>query len=214
MSTDLKSRNHNTVGLTRFWGGENRGACVQVTTARDWRKEGDHTAADKFFNHVTLSKSEAVALAQDLLDFAGDTADEEFDSLADIADYREVGFTSTKNRIAHLHRMYSLQKVFENEHSEKNPLSDYKGKVVWTPKLDGAAVSLTYFRGRLIRALTRGDGKQGIDITQQETEEKRIISTLKKNDDITIEITKSGNTLSFVRKIEDLQPAMSRPIMK
>ena len=92
-------------------------------------------------------------------------SDEEFDSLADIADYREVGFTSTKNRIAHLHRMYSLQKVFENEHSEKNPLSDYKGKVVWTPKLDGAAVSLTYFRGRLIRALTRGDGKQGIDIT-------------------------------------------------
>ena len=79
MITDLKSRNHNTVGLTRFWGGENRGACVQVTTARDWRKEGDHTAADKFFNHVTLSKSEAVALAQDLLDFAGDTAEEEFD---------------------------------------------------------------------------------------------------------------------------------------
>ena len=38
------------------------------------------SASDKFFNHVTLSKSEAVALAQDLLDFAGDTADEEFDS--------------------------------------------------------------------------------------------------------------------------------------
>ena len=32
MSTDLKSRNRGTVGLTRFWGGENRGACVQVTT--------------------------------------------------------------------------------------------------------------------------------------------------------------------------------------
>ena len=46
MSTDLKSRNHNTVGLTRFWGGENRGACVQVTTARDWRKEGDRSSAD------------------------------------------------------------------------------------------------------------------------------------------------------------------------
>ena len=79
MSTDLKSRNRGTVGLTRFWGGENRGACVQVTTARDWRKEGDRSAADKFFNHVTLSKSEAVALAQDLLDFAGDTAVEGFD---------------------------------------------------------------------------------------------------------------------------------------
>lgn len=92
-------------------------------------------------------------------------SDTQFEALAEIADYREVGYTSTKNRILHLHRMYSLQKVFENEHAEKNPLLDYKGKVIWTPKLDGAAVSLTYFRGRLIRALTRGDGKEGIDIT-------------------------------------------------
>lgn len=78
MSTDLKSRNHSTVGLTRFWGGENRGTCVQVTTKRDFNEE--RGPADKFFNHVTLSKSEAVALAQDLLDFAGDTAEQEFDS--------------------------------------------------------------------------------------------------------------------------------------
>tara|TARA_A100001015_G_C14771749_1_gene625538 strand:- start:418 stop:684 length:267 start_codon:yes stop_codon:yes gene_type:complete len=80
MSTDLKSRNHRTVGLTRFWGGKSRGACVQITTSRDWQKEGELSAPDKFFNHVTMSKSEAVALAQDLLDFAGDTAEEEFDS--------------------------------------------------------------------------------------------------------------------------------------
>tara|TARA_X000001036_G_scaffold395661_1_gene396761 strand:- start:418 stop:684 length:267 start_codon:yes stop_codon:yes gene_type:complete len=79
MSTDLKSRNKGKVSLTRFWGGTNRGACVQITTARDWEKEGDTTASDKFFNSVSMSKSEAVALAQDLLDFAGDTAEQEFD---------------------------------------------------------------------------------------------------------------------------------------
>ena len=79
MSTDLKSRNHRTVGLTRFWGGKSRGACVQITTSRDWQKEGELSAPDKFFNHVTMSKSEAVALAQDLLDFAGDTAEQEWD---------------------------------------------------------------------------------------------------------------------------------------
>ena len=92
-------------------------------------------------------------------------SDVEFDSLAKMADYKEVGSTSIDNRISHLSRMYSLQKVFENEHAEKNPLSDYKGKLVWTPKLDGAAVSLTYFGGKLVSALTRGDGRKGIDIT-------------------------------------------------
>ena len=92
-------------------------------------------------------------------------SDEEFDHLAKIAKFEDVGYEIMSNRVPHIHRMYSLQKVFENEHDTKNPLKEYKGKVVWSPKLDGAAVSLTYFRGRLIRALTRGDGRKGIDIT-------------------------------------------------
>ena len=36
-----------------------------------------------------------------------------------------------------------------------------------TPKLDGAAVSITYIDGELQRALTRGDGKRGLDITDK-----------------------------------------------
>ena len=77
MSTELKSRNHGKVGLTRFWGGKDRGSCIQITTARDFKD--DRGPADKFFDSVSLSRPEAVALAQDLLDFAGDTAVEEFD---------------------------------------------------------------------------------------------------------------------------------------
>ena len=77
MSQDLKSRNPKFVGLTRFWGGQKRGSCVQVTVARNL---GDPVPADKFFDSVTLSKQEAVALAQDLLDFASGTEVDEFDA--------------------------------------------------------------------------------------------------------------------------------------
>jgi DNA ligase (NAD+) len=57
--------------------------------------------------------------------------------------------------------MYSLQKSYS---SLDNP--NYGSEpVTVTPKLDGAAVSLQYIRGTLSIALTRGDGKQGLDIT-------------------------------------------------
>jgi DNA ligase (NAD+) len=91
-------------------------------------------------------------------------SDREFDKLAKIANYKDVG--TMGGRIEHLFPMYSLQKVFENEHAEKNPLAEYSGKTIWTPKLDGAAVSLTYCRGDFIKGVTRGDGKKGLDITE------------------------------------------------
>ena len=62
MATDLKSRTEDVM-LTRFYGGEGRGTCVQVTTT--------YTAnpAD-FFKHISLSRSEAATLALDLMAFA------------------------------------------------------------------------------------------------------------------------------------------------
>lgn len=92
-------------------------------------------------------------------------SDTAFDKLVEISGYDEVGFSSNSNRIPHLHQMYSLQKVFSNEIGTKDPFNNYKGSVLVTPKLDGAAVSLLYVEGQLLRALTRGDGKRGLDIT-------------------------------------------------
>ena len=64
MSTELKSHAQE-VSLTRFWGGENRGSCVQITTpARD------RTDGHPFFDHVQLTRAQAAALAADLQDFA------------------------------------------------------------------------------------------------------------------------------------------------
>ena len=92
-------------------------------------------------------------------------SDTAFDRLAELSGYKEVGTSSSDNRIPHLHQMYSLQKVFSNETSTKDPFNNYKGAVVVSPKLDGAAVSLLYVNGQLHTALTRGDGKKGLDIT-------------------------------------------------
>ena len=55
MATDLKSTDKDVM-LTRFWGGTDRGTCVQITT--DWQE------------HISLTREQARAVAQDLLAFA------------------------------------------------------------------------------------------------------------------------------------------------
>ena len=76
MSTELKSH-ANGVSLTRFFGGKERGSCVQVTHKRfdPTEKRGP---ADKFFDSVQLTRAQAAALAADLLDFAQGREQEDF----------------------------------------------------------------------------------------------------------------------------------------
>ncbi|EGV42370.1 NAD-dependent DNA ligase LigA [Bizionia argentinensis JUB59] len=83
-----------------------------------------------------------------------------------------VGGEITKNfeTVVHEHRMYSL----DNSYS-KEDLLDWEtrikkmvdGDISYTCELkyDGASISLTYEKGKLVKAITRGDGLQGDNVT-------------------------------------------------
>lgn len=92
-------------------------------------------------------------------------SDEQFDRLAETCGYSKVGARQHEDVESHYFPMYSLQKWYEDE-AVANPLQGEKN-VVMTPKLDGAAVSVLYIDGVLVRALTRGDGKEGKNVTNK-----------------------------------------------
>lgn len=96
--------------------------------------------------------------------YAGTPAitDEEFDRLADYYGYENIGAAVHGNTVAHPFPMWSLQKCYTDE-----PRIELGGDVIESPKLDGAAISVTYVYGKLSLALTRGDGKQGLPITEK-----------------------------------------------
>ena len=92
-------------------------------------------------------------------------SDEQFDKLADSCNYHEVGAKADGKTEKHFHQMYSLQKFYEDE-GMKRPLEGVTD-VSMSVKLDGAAISLLYVDGELVRALTRGDGVEGQVITDK-----------------------------------------------
>lgn len=86
---------------------------------------------------------------------------------------QRVGGSVTKNfnTVVHENRMFSL----ENSYSQED-LIDWEKRIqkvlgnvaveyVCELKYDGASISITYENGKLVRAVTRGDGFQGDDVT-------------------------------------------------
>ncbi|MBG43591.1 MAG: DNA ligase (NAD(+)) LigA [Aequorivita sp.] len=83
-----------------------------------------------------------------------------------------VGGEITKNfeTVLHTYRMFSLDNSYSKEDLEdweKRIEKMVDGKVEFTCELkyDGASISLTYENGKLKKAVTRGDGFQGDDVT-------------------------------------------------
>ncbi|MEW2922321.1 NAD-dependent DNA ligase LigA [Muricauda sp. ANG21] len=84
-----------------------------------------------------------------------------------------VGGMVTKNfeTVVHEHRMYSLDNSYSKEDLQdwekriQRILGDVEVEFACELKYDGASISLTYENGQLVRAVTRGDGFQGDDVT-------------------------------------------------
>lgn len=91
-------------------------------------------------------------------------SDEQFDELARLANYTNIGARQHNDIDIHYRRMYSLQKYYEGE--SNRPLEGYLN-LSMTPKLDGAAISVLYIEGKLTRVLTRGDGLEGRIVTDK-----------------------------------------------
>jgi DNA ligase (NAD+) len=81
------------------------------------------------------------------------------------------GFTTEFGAHAHLERMLSLDNAFTTDElrawAERavREAGGERGEYLCELKIDGLAVNLLYEQGRLTRALTRGDGRVGEDVT-------------------------------------------------
>lgn len=84
-----------------------------------------------------------------------------------VGDDRSGGFTIR----AHRARMLSLEKSYTEAELRafvekvRRQLAPAEPSFVIEPKFDGLAISVTYEKGRLVRAVTRGNGVEGDDVT-------------------------------------------------
>lgn len=104
-------------------------------------------------------------------DAAYDALRKQYDAL--LADFPELGKdapvgapVSDSARVAHDAPVLSLKKVYSD--AEVNRFLEKTGTNLLycvEPKLDGLTIVLRYRNGLLVQAITRGDGKNGIDVT-------------------------------------------------
>lgn len=102
---------------------------------------------------------------------------------------QRVGGAVTKNfeTIAHEYRMYSLDNSYSQEDLTdwvtrcQKILGDVPLEFTCELKYDGASISILYENGKLKRAVTRGDGFQGDDVTNNIKTIKSVPIQLKGN---------------------------------
>lgn len=102
---------------------------------------------------------------------------------------QRVGGNITKNfqTVTHKTRMYSLdnsyskEELLDWENRIQKILGDVPLEYTCELKYDGASISITYKEGKLLRAVTRGDGFQGDDVTHNVKTIKSVPLNLKES---------------------------------
>lgn len=122
---------------------------------------------------------------------APELSDVEFDQLYDTLLMVEknqgwAAFDSPTNnvggkagKVTHPHKLYSLRKVYDAE--EIDPHFN-----IATPKIDGTNLTLVYKRGKLVLALTRGNGETGDNVLHLAKHIKNVPNKIKTNYDMYI----------------------------
>ncbi len=91
----------------------------------------------------------------------------------DLSPTQRVGSDLSKGfeHITHARPMMSLANTYNIEEVDEwfgrisRQLEDQEFNIVGEMKFDGTSISITYRHGRMVRAVTRGDGTQGDDVT-------------------------------------------------
>lgn len=104
-----------------------------------------------------------------------------------LGDDRTEGFVRVKHRLA----MTTLDNTYD-----ETELREFHARLAKLfgredlaysvePKIDGASISVTYESGRLVRAVTRGDGEEGDDVTVNVKTLRNLPHTLRNPEDLT-----------------------------
>ena len=136
------------------------------------------------------------------------------------------GAVSTEfTAVDHLQRMESLDNAFSYEeleawHARLGREGIEKADLLCELKVDGLAINLLYENGRLVRALTRGDGSTGEDVTPNVKTIESIPHRLTGTDDYPVPVSLCGMesivltlgvTSSPVRPSPRVSARISRP---
>ena len=126
------------------------------------------------YNYYVLNSPQISDIEFDKLMKELESLEQEFPEFVDpLSPTQRVGSDLTKGfeHVVHVRPMMSLSNSYSIEEVDdwfnrvKKSLAKEQFNIVGELKFDGTSISITYKSGRMIRAVTRGDGTQGDDVT-------------------------------------------------